>query len=668
MKIKENKTYNFGTIFFDKKESFEAKRGQLSGQTFKGYHLTIDNTEEPFKHFFIGKNLTYNLWFLLSEVDEQIHYALGSKLSTSVSALEYLFEDKEFITSAKNIINSNIQTGNISEKFKSFVPKYFTVIGKNAIDDITGFTGIERHTNSLVKFSEKYGLYKYFDFIDNHRNVFTYNNTLISNGRININFPKEREIIYIEDYLNNEELDNMPIPMSNDYSFNHPNYMGYYGKRIDIMSKNLSHEPLIMYYPKNNIAITCDFCHNGEEWFGKIFNLFIEKCNLKQINDSKELRILVGCDPEFELYSERDVIEPPSPEFRGITRLRGRLGTDGAGSQIELRPEPGTPEKVTEGIREIFKTIDNKNVSTCGDKYPLGGHIHIGATKAGVIFLPQCTNELLNLFDMFIGKPTVALSGKGRGSYKELGQMRQNEWGFEYRTPPACIFSNPKITRIVLKIAKNLATHYYNKEKMKIQYFVDFDNYSNYCSLTEKEYSYFKNWCEKSYQKTKNNNIIKFWTKIGKEEKLEIIFRDKWEKVVIDYIVSVLKSMVVPYHTKIIFYGLENGTFSGFQNSLAGNVLHPKMNNNILNEGICFGLCSVYRETLDKNMLSEICKIIKSKMSFLFELDKDIPRTTTTLFPEEITSVNQHAVQDDGRLRGSREGAFRGRDVPVSRM
>lgn len=659
MSLKGKKIYEFGTVDFSKKERMTTKRGQLTDIELIGYMFKPNNIEYPYSDMFIGKSKNYNLWFLVSMIDEQIHYSLGSTLSISMKTIKYLFNGRDFINSMISVIESNILSGNININYKDFVPKYFTIVGKNLIKDYPS-----RHTNELIKFSKKVELYKYFDFIDNHRTMSPYKNTFGSNVRININYPSSRDIIYIEDFVSENDLLNFPPPLSNCYYFEKLTYVGYYGKRIDICSKQFSQDPLLIYYPEQNICLTCDFCHDGNgEWFETIMKKIINTCNISKINENKkDFEVIIGCDPEFEIYNKKtNKIAIAPTELKGATRLRGRLGSDGSGQQIEFRPNPGTPEKVTEDMKEIFKCLNKENVSSIGDNFSLGGHIHFGCTKYGVLHKLQSNSDFLKLLDIFIGKPTIELSGKSRLNYKQLSQIRDNDWGFEYRTPPSCIFSNPKISKIILKIAYNLAVHYYNVEKMKIHYFIDFEDYNIYGGLNEKEYRYFINWTERRYKDTKNKNVIKFWTKLSKDDKIEIIFRDKWSKNVMNLIVEEMKTLIVPYHTKFIFYGLENNKFSGMQLSIDNSIssLHPKMTNNIINEGICFGFPIDFRTTTNLEDVYTYIDIIKNKTSFLFELDKNVPRTTAALFPEELSNITQLRVVDDGRFRESREGRFR---------
>ena len=189
----------------------------------------------------------------------------------------------------------------------------------------------------------------------------------------------------------------------------------------------------------------------------------------------------VGCDPEFEVLKDGEVIVPPS--IYGGTGEHTEIGRDGCGSQLELRPKAGSVEEVVENIRTLMGKLKH-SISVVGDRHPLGGHIHVGL---GTCSTP--TPELLKLLDYFLGERTIDLSGKARESYRKIGAFERKNWGFEYRTPPSAIFANPEFARLSLLICKNVTENYTNGRTFKITIPNPVaEDYINYCGFTGDDY------------------------------------------------------------------------------------------------------------------------------------------------------------------------------------
>jgi hypothetical protein len=194
------------------------------------------------------------------------------------------------------------------------------------------------------------------------------------------------------------------------------------------------------------------------------------------------ITLTIGADPEFEILDAHGVVIHPNAALYP-NRSVSAIGIDGAGSQLELRPTAGTIETVVGSITTLMKAVKHR-LSTIGDKYPLGGHIHIGY---GFRYRPP--EELLWLLDQYLGMPTCELSGTARGYYKGMGNIEDKPHGFEYRTPPAAIFESPRFTELSMKIALNVCERYANCESFFVrQYGVAKDEYVNYGVLTGMEY------------------------------------------------------------------------------------------------------------------------------------------------------------------------------------
>jgi uncharacterized protein (DUF2141 family) len=216
---------------------------------------------------------------------------------------------------------------------------------------------------------------------------------------------------------------------------------------------------------------------------------YVETMNVIEIHDGvpeiiaapvHNTPITLGTDPEFEVIRNKNVIQPPS-YYRGTNNP---IGLDGAGMQIELRPAPSSdPHEVIENMKRLFRELKDP-VTVLGNRYPLGGHIHIGV---GAAYRPS--NDLLFLLDYFLGKPTIELSGRARDHYKRLSAYEHKNWGFEYRTPPAAIFFTPRFCELALKICQNVTSCYISERTMKVsQPYPLKEDYQNYCDFTELDY------------------------------------------------------------------------------------------------------------------------------------------------------------------------------------
>jgi hypothetical protein len=112
-------------------------------------------------------------------------------------------------------------------------------------------------------------------------------------------------------------------------------------------------------------------------------------------------RVTVGTDPEFEITRNGAVISPDRNKYHG---LNSEIGLDGAGSQLEVRPKAFVKATdTTNYIKKIMEKIGD-SISTIGNRFPVGGHIHLGV---GTSYTPS--TDLLWLLDAFVGKPTIDL-------------------------------------------------------------------------------------------------------------------------------------------------------------------------------------------------------------------------------------------------------------------
>lgn len=305
----------------------------------------------------------------------------------------------------------------------------------------------------------------------------------------------------------------------------------------------------------------------------------------KTASGRKPIPITIGADPEFEIHddsgavlSARNVMDDDDDQF-------GEVGRDGAGAQVELRPKPGkTPSEFVRNLRSTFQKFnswyDEYHLGVKGHIYPLGGHIHAGVGQP--LYMPA---DMVQALDAFIGSPTLGLSGRAREGYRQLGAVRHQPHGFEYRTPPAAIFVRPAITRIVAKIFQNLMDKYVNSEGFSYNNPPTEKDYMDVAGITQFEYKKFRRFCETYNDKVNTDRgytlATAFWAgkkppakKRVKNGASRIAIRDVWDTT----IQNDFKAVIVPLFKEyghddynIVFYGyredrglVSNATVSGW--------------------------------------------------------------------------------------------------------
>ena len=263
----------------------------------------------------------------------------------------------------------------------------------------------------------------------------------------------------------------------------------------------------------------------------------------------ENLKVTLGCDPEFELIKDGSIVSAHS--YISLERLaEGVIGKDGEGRQVELRPLPSEKEEeVVERVGQLMKYLYSIGfeLSVSGNSYPLGGHIHIGGVPHHPAFI--------KLLDDFLGKKVLKLSGRARGSYRKLGAWERKPYGFEYRTPPSIVFVHPEITRIVFKIVKNLAYRFYGGEVIEYMYPPKEKEYVEVVGLSPVEASAFISFC-KNANGVKSNLIKTEWGLRPTKTDINIVFRDEWSPYIAKSISLTLKQKLAGYAGTIVLFGL----------------------------------------------------------------------------------------------------------------
>lgn len=585
----------------------------------KGYTVCFEGSLEGIPFFLSNlseeKYDSSKNYVLCHAINGEIAWILKTKIEDSIELIEYIDKgiEKNLVTRVNNIINS----GAFFPEYNELLNKKMTIINKK-FNVLLG-----RGERELINVFKEIPLNLYFNNI-----VFCKPIGIPSRDTLYIGCPI---ILHKPKYINREYINDVESNLP--YFIPEVRYIGNTEYRIDIMSHNYE-QPLAYYYPKTNIMLICNFLYSNYIWLENV----VEVLKLKKKFIPQKLAITLGCDPEFELKFCDKIIIPPC-ELMGSSRLRSKIGTDGHGSQIEIRTCPSENEAdIVEDMRKSFEKISYLDMSAESKKEPCGGHIHVGGKIQGIISILPLTDEIKNLFDIFIGKNFLDIKSEVRslGGWGKLGDFRQQPWGFEYRTLPSACFQNPKIVKIILKIAKSLCLKYYSKIPISFHRITEYEDYKNLCGLSLKEYNYFINF-SKSFDRNKKRNVIKFWCKSTLKSKFTVEFHDMWDQEAMDWFKFYLSDLVTPFHVKIILYGLKNDvSISGIYDGRYQLVNHPKDIKHLKN-GICFGMPKNYRINASESYIMQVCKVIRLKMNRIFEPSlSEEDCNTYNLFPEEI--------------------------------
>lgn len=381
---------------------------------------------------------------------------------------------------------------------------------------------------------------------------------------------------------------------------------------------NIGKFELAEYIPESNVLIMSNIFYVEEwTWLYGFFNFLKSKLTRRNKIDEG---ITMGCDPEFELYNKRGEFQSKD-HILNEGRLQRKIGADGHGDTLELRPEPSEdPAEVVADLVMLFDSLAHLDVSVKGDKEALGGHIHFGAPQGKKI---QTTKPLLDALDTFIGLHFQKTTGSARRDYGRKGDYRPQPWGFEYRTPPASIFATKEIAYITMKLAKNILE---TINIRTIEASVPLQKEDLYQFLTKEEADYYFNF-PNEYSKLDTRSIIKYWTK-EKGSPITIKFYDEWSEKVKNICEKMIKDCICDKPTTICMYGTVD-YFSGLKISQQ----IPHKNEIHCNEGIAIGVpLSMRLGTLAD--AQNIAIYVKQKIIGI--MGTKLKRTTEVLFPEEL--------------------------------
>jgi len=270
-----------------------------------------------------------------------------------------------------------------------------------------------------------------------------------------------------------------------------------------------------------------------------------------------EAIITLGGDPEFEVYLDGELVPANQLSiFRG-GGLSGAVGVDGASCTAELRPSPASsPGEYLENFAALVRRVSRRGIllSVKGDTYALGGHIHVGSPRREVVkLLKDEVEKFISVLDDFVGRVLLPTSGRARGGYAYLGAYELKRYGWEYRTPPASFYADPKMVRITYKLVKGLV------ETLLREGEISYETLDN-GRASPKEYLRFLTKREAEYflgfpQRWARGEVIPFVLVRGVPPVL-FTFRDEWDSDKKRVFKNALKKLPVSKPVKLVLYGL----------------------------------------------------------------------------------------------------------------
>jgi len=189
--------------------------------------------------------------------------------------------------------------------------------------------------------------------------------------------------------------------------------------------------------------------------------------------------LTIGCDPEFIFTDPLNVMAIPAWQVLSNRKNRGPIldrdfGTDTHSETAEVRVLPST--NPLDLVREIGKVLATgvKGQSSGKRAFYLnwyadnrfeavGGHIHFGhklledceTDEGPILAITGALDDLLSIVVMMVEAPERARWRK-QGSYGGRRDIRVQDYGFEYRTPPSFLAS-PQLASGTLCLAYAIA-------------------------------------------------------------------------------------------------------------------------------------------------------------------------------------------------------------------
>lgn len=202
--------------------------------------------------------------------------------------------------------------------------------------------------------------------------------------------------------------------------------------------------------------------------------------------NEKVIDFTIGADPEFACVNRNNHIVTAN-DYVNEDDEDSEFGADGCGVTFEIRPGPSKePLQVVHNIHDIFtrQVIAKPEflkfkwlAGTWQHGYPLGGHVHFGI-KNNVI----AHADAVSFLDHYVGVTSLLMEVKADGKkrradgYGCMGDMRVQDWGFEYR-PMSCWLSSPYVAAAMLCLSKTVMYEVLNNSKFEWHKFAVADDF-----------------------------------------------------------------------------------------------------------------------------------------------------------------------------------------------
>ena len=415
------------------------------------------------------------------------------------------------------------------------------------------------------------------DFLDKYRKEFPFIRLFANHCTADINIPysvyiyaensfiRLRPIAAVNINLNNKFFDATSI--FHDWTGN----FSTFGTPIDTIKIRINGLFVGHYLFKYKVLLLTDFTHKRSyidfayeallaivRVLGIDTNWTYSKIRKRKKKEEEKIKvdITLGCDPEFMLKKKRYWVRARDV----YNSTEDYIGCDGAGTQLELRPDPhSNPKVVIRNIKKLLKKVKKDGFDVqIANEAPLGGHIHVGFKFGERNKRITPSYKLLTIYDDFLGKRTNHLCY--REGYGSLSSYETKDWGFEYRTPSAVIFAHPEIARISMKIIKNLTKLAIAKKEVEYNNPPTEEDYIKIAKLTKKEAAKFLTFVNEPPKPP--YSILEFWKiRPNKERKrktfpLEIKFGDEWSSRVMAKVIEWAESLRLKKPVRIVLFGL----------------------------------------------------------------------------------------------------------------
>ncbi len=193
----------------------------------------------------------------------------------------------------------------------------------------------------------------------------------------------------------------------------------------------------------------------------------------------------IGADPEFACLNQRGRLIHAGDV---VSHEEGtEFGSDGNAVTFEIRPEPSNdPLIVVNNIHDIFlRTIIEKPEfvkfkwisGTWYGSLAFGGHVHFGISNKIINH-----HTAVQYLDNYVGVVSLLMEIKNDGinrrrdGYGCMGDMRCQNWGFEYRSMSSWI-SSPYIAAAIMCLSKTVMYEVINNSKFEWHEYAVNDNF-----------------------------------------------------------------------------------------------------------------------------------------------------------------------------------------------